>query len=218
MSSENSYRNSLSYIVLHKCGNFIGLNPFGLDVDNNIIISYYTPVWSILITIFFIYLSSLIFIDRITHKAGDTTVLLFVDLQLIVVRCFEITTSWLLIAFNQKRLKNIIKKMNKIDKLSLELGIGEKYNIHKISLCLLLFNSLFILSASWSGFYGDRIYKDIWFIFNIIRVVTYDTILIFVGGNYFVKRKFKLLNDKLELLTFQYSGNSNKHGLIKSLK
>ncbi|KAF7992964.1 hypothetical protein HCN44_005745 [Aphidius gifuensis] len=200
-----------SFILLYKFGNIIGVNPFGLDANNNISISYLTPIYALILTVLFIYNSTIVFIDRLNNKLnGETSVLLFVDLQLISLRCFEITTGWLLTTIYQRRLKIIIDYIKIINNISNKLNINDTYDIHKISLHILFFNFCFLLSATWAGFYGDKLNKIPWLIFNIVRLVTYDTILIFIIANCFIKRKFKLLNKKLASLDIYYLNDNSK--------
>lgn len=201
-------KSSWYFVVLYRLENILGLNPLNLTKQYDIAPSRCGPIYTIFQIIFFGYVCSKVFTGRFYMKLpGETKIMLIVDLSITVMKFLETVTFFVSSGFHQKRLIKIIHTCEKIKDMFYELGVTDDHNryIKKFTLIVLSFNAIFVSTALWTIFNLSTAAAAIdmnWrFMYHVLRMITFNVVLLFCFATLFVRRQFYHLNEKLKNLT-----------------
>ncbi|THK33003.1 gustatory receptor 9CTE, partial [Diachasma alloeum] len=210
-------KNSWHFVMLFRFGNILGLNPLRLTNDSAIEPSLFGLLYPLLQTILFGFICVEVFLDRyLITTPGETEVFFILDQQIVVLTFLELSSCWISFGFSQKRLLRIADQFKKTSFIEQRLDIVCDYSkfVRRFAISMSCFNFFFLLSVTYTMWIAFRMTpeQDLkwWCIYNVIRVIHYNMICLFVATITLVTLKFSRLNTQLENLLICDESNGHQ--------
>lgn len=215
-SKADCVKSSRTLRILYYWGKFVGFFSLTLSQSNELKFSYSSQVYGCLLAAAYGCIIYRVLFDGIMKTTDDPPIAKIIDFVALIGVFLENSSTWLITAFHQNRVKSIIGCFASVDEISKRLGVTDNYDKHVAQLGIQLalvnivyFTSILLNIAAMANL--PKFELLMWSCYVVPRIASINIGTLYLWSLVIVKEQFRSLNEKVRsLMRYECVGASEE--------